>query len=199
MCIRDRIDALGLAGAGLGGGLTGQVWVTAVGLFLLVFGSGAWDVAMNIEGAAVERALARTVMPRFHAAFSLGTVAGAVAGAAAAGFGGPLTVHLFVVAVLVAAVPALVVPGFLSARGEDQGTDRTRHLLRAWTERRTLLIGLMVFAMALTEGVANDWLAVALVDGYDVPAWVGASGFALFVTCLLYTSPSPRDGLLSRM
>ncbi|HZJ05081.1 MAG TPA: MFS transporter [Nocardioidaceae bacterium] len=178
------IDALGLAGAGLGGGLTGQVWVTAVGLFLLGFGSGAWDVAMNIEGAAVERALARTVMPRFHAAFSLGTVAGAVAGAAAAGFGGPLTVHLFVVAVLVAAVPALVVPGFLSARGEDQGTDRTRHLLRAWTERRTLLIGLMVFAMALTEGVANDWLAVALVDGYDVPAWVGASGFALFVTAM---------------
>jgi MFS family permease len=42
----------------------------------------------------------------------------------------------------------------------------------------------MVLAMALTEGVANDWLAVALVDGYDVEAWVGASGFALFVTAM---------------
>ena len=37
---------------------------------------------------------------------------------------------------------------------------------RAWTEPRTLAIGLMVLSMALTEGVANDWLAVALVDGY---------------------------------
>ena len=42
----------------------------------------------------------------------------------------------------------------------------------------------MVLAMALTEGVANDWLAVALVDGYDVEPWLGASGFALFVTAM---------------
>jgi MFS family permease len=42
----------------------------------------------------------------------------------------------------------------------------------------------MVLAMALTEGVANDWLALALVDGYDVPAWVGASGFAVFVAAM---------------
>jgi MFS family permease len=32
--------------------------------------------------------------------------------------------------------------------------------------------------------VANDWLAVGLVDGYDVPAWLGASGFALFVAAM---------------
>jgi MFS family permease len=42
----------------------------------------------------------------------------------------------------------------------------------------------MVLAMALTEGVANDWLGIALVDGYDVPAWVGAAGFALFVAAM---------------
>jgi MFS family permease len=42
----------------------------------------------------------------------------------------------------------------------------------------------MVLAMALTEGVANDWLAVAVVDGYDAPAWLGAAAFALFVTSM---------------
>ena len=31
----------------------------------------------------------------------------------------------------------------------------------------------MVFALALTEGTANDWLALALIDGYDVAHWVG--------------------------
>ena len=54
----------------------------------------------------------------------------------------------------------------------------------AWREPTTLLIGLMVLALALTEGTANDWLALALVDGYDVPRWVGISGFALFVTAM---------------
>ena len=45
------------------------------------FGTGTWDVAMNVEGAEVERLLGRSIMPRFHAAFSLGTVAGAAIGA----------------------------------------------------------------------------------------------------------------------
>ena len=35
------------------------------------------------------------------------------------------------------------------------------------------------------------------VDEADVPE--PAEGEALIKTCLLYTSPSPRDGLLSRM
>ncbi|MDP3893649.1 MFS transporter, partial [Nocardioides sp.] len=35
--------------------------------------------------------------------------------------------------------------------------------------------------LALTEGTANDWLALALIDGHRVEPWVGVSGFALFV------------------
>ena len=42
----------------------------------------------------------------------------------------------------------------------------------------------MVLAFALTEGSANDWLALALIDGYDVPRWVGTAGFAAFVTAM---------------
>ena len=72
----------------------------------------------------------------------------------------------------------------------DGGGPRRRHAgtggsaLAAWLEPRTLLIGLMVLALALTEGTANDWLAVALIDGYDIPRWLGVAGFALFVTAM---------------
>ena len=45
-------------------------------------GNGTWDVAMNVEGAFVEQRLGRSIMPRFHAGFSIGTVAGALLGAA---------------------------------------------------------------------------------------------------------------------
>lgn len=181
------VDAAGLVAAGTGV-VTEQVWLTATGLLLLGFGSGVWDVAMNVEGAAVERAARRTIMPRFHAAFSLGTVAGAGTGAAAAGLGVPVVAHLSAVAVLVALAPAVAVRRFLPAgdtsHAHGSAPGRPRHPLEAWTEPRTLVLGLMVLALALTEGVANDWLAVALVDGYQVPAWVGASGFALFVAAM---------------
>ncbi len=177
------LDAVGLAVAGLGAGWVEAPWLTAVGLFLLGFGSGTWDVAMNVEGAAVEHRSLRTIMPRFHAAFSLGTVAGAAVGAASAGLGLAVAWHLGLAAVLVGLAPVLVVRWFLPT-GDEAGETAHRSAWRAWRELRTLAIGLMVLALALTEGVANDWLAVALVDGYEVPPWVGASGFALFVAAM---------------
>ena len=57
------------------------------GLFLLGVGIGTWDVAMNVEGAAVEQRLGRAIMPRFHAGFSVGTVAGAAIGSALVALG----------------------------------------------------------------------------------------------------------------
>jgi hypothetical protein len=176
------VAGAGLVVVGLGAGALTVAVVAGAGLVVLGYGSGTWDVAMNIEGAAVERRLGRAVMPRFHAAFSLGTVSGAGIGAGAAALGVPVAWHLGAVAVVTGIVPGLAVRRFLPVEGQ-RGPAR-RSPWRAWTEPRTLAIGLLVLAMALTEGVANDWLAVALVDGYDVPAWVGASGFALFVTAM---------------
>lgn len=176
------VDALGVACAGVGATGIGAYWLAWAGLLLLGFGSGIWDVAMNVEGAAVEHALGRTIMPRFHAGFSLGTVLGAAVGAVAAALAIPVALHLIGVGVLVAGSAALAAPGFLPAREAADAGPRTA--LRAWLEPRTLVIGLMVLALALTEGAANDWLAVALVDGYDAPAWLGAAGFAVFLTAM---------------
>ena len=50
-------------------------------LFFLGIGYGSWDVAMNVQGATVERLLG-AIMSRFHAGFSVGTVAGALIGTA---------------------------------------------------------------------------------------------------------------------
>jgi MFS family permease len=162
---------------------TSTVWVAAVALFAYGVGTGVWDVAMNVEGAAVEQHLGRTVMPRFHAGFSLGTVVGSGVGAAVVALGVPTAAHL-VPAVLLG-VTGLVVGSraFLPDEPVDHQEPRPS-AWGAWTEPRTLLIGLMVLALALTEGTANDWLALALVDGYGVEHWVGVAGFAVFVTAM---------------
>ena len=181
------VGTAGLALAGVGAGALAWVPLAAAGLFLLGFGSGTWDVAMNIEGAAVERRLQRTVMPRFHAAFSMGTVVGAAVGAAAAWAAVPVAVHLVTLAALVvlgalAAVPRFLPPAAAAAQGEP--VRQGHRALAAWREPRTLLIGVLVLAMAFAEGTANDWLAVALVDGYGVPPAVGALGFGAFVSAM---------------
>jgi fucose permease len=176
------VDLVGLVLAGISA-TSGFIAGTAVGLFAYGFGTGTWDVAMNVDGAAVERELGRSIMPRFHACWSLGTFTGAGVGAAAAGLGIPLAVHYAVVPALAVAV-AVVASRRLLPAGHAAEQDDPADTRSAWLEPRTLAIGFMVLAFTLAEGAANDWLALSLVDGYDARHWIGVLGFALFVASM---------------
>ncbi len=172
--------AVGLVLVGIGVGVLGSVAATGAGLFVYGVGTGVWDVAMNVEGAAVERVLGRAILPRFHAGWSLGSVSGAGVGVLVTALGVPITGHL-ALAALVSLVAVPAVRTFLPAVPEEEHAASSGS---AWREPRTLAIGLMVLAFALTEGAANDWLALALIDGYDAPRWLGVAGFATFVVAM---------------
>ena len=182
--VGTTLDALGLLGITLGAGVLESVWVTGAGLFVYGMGTGVWDVAMNVEGADVERRLGRTIMPRFHAAFSFGTVIGAGVGALAVLVEVPLSAHLVGVAILIMAGSLATLPNFLPVEAPVEDALPSVTTAGAWLEPRTLLIGMMVLALALTEGTANDWLALALQDGYGVERWLGVLGFACFVVAM---------------
>jgi MFS family permease len=178
------------AGADLAGLVVAGLLVTAgsapgvaAGLFVYGVGAGVWDVAMNVDGAAVERELGRSIMPRFHACWSLGTFTGAGVGAVAAALGVPVAVHYAIAPALAVGVAVVASRRLLpAARAEHASVDgRSRS---AWLEPRTLAIGFMVLAFTLAEGSANDWLALGLVDGYGARHWVGVLGFALFVASM---------------
>jgi MFS family permease len=171
-----------LAGVGVS---THLVLVAVVGLFCFGLGTGTYDVAMNVEGAAVEQLMRRSIMPRFHAGWSLGTVAGALFGAGAAALGVSVVVHLVAITALALGLTLLASRWLLTA--DPHGEDRPAHpraALRAWTERRTLLIGIVTLCAALAEGVANEWFGQALVYGYDQSQAVGAIGLWVFVSTM---------------
>ena len=173
--------AVGLLVASLGVDVWSSVPVTAVGFFAYGVGIGVWDVAMNVEGAEVERRIGRTIMPRFHAGWSLGSIAGAAVGVPMAAVDAPLSLHVGVAGLLALVAVALGARAFLPPVPVPDTPERVRS---AWREPRTLAIGVMVLAFATVEGSANDWLSLALIDGYDVPSWVGVTGFAVFVTSM---------------
>jgi MFS family permease len=53
--------------------------------------------------------------------------------------------------------------------------------MRAWRERRTLLIGLFVLALAFAEGSGNDWISLAMINGHQSRPVVGTLAFAVFL------------------
>jgi len=174
-------------------GLVGllSVWVPSLILAIaamFVFGIGAsiTDVAMNVEGAEVERELGRTIMPWFHALFSLGTAVGGGIAAAMSALDIGVEWH-FPVASLLLVGPVLYsvwLMGGTEPRSELHSADTPRTSLRerlgVWTEFRTLLIGVVAMSMALAEGSANDWLALAMVDDRGYTNAEGALWFVLF-------------------
>lgn len=171
----------GLLLATVGASVLGLAPLAAAGLFVYGLGVSIWDVAMNVEGAEVERRLGRTIMPRFHAGWSLGSIAGSGLGIPMAALHVPMIWHVLAVAVPVFATVWWAVSTFLPVQPHEKPAQRPRS---AWTEPRTLAIGVMVLAFAVVEGSANDWLALALIDGYSAPQWVGVTGFSVFVVAM---------------
>ncbi|UJP41850.1 MFS transporter [Cellulomonas palmilytica] len=184
---------------GVGPG-AGSVVLLSVGVFLNGMSIALGNVPLNVESARVERAMGRTVIPQFHAAFSIGAVAGSGLGALASRQGVPLPVQFTAVAAVAVAwrlaslrgvvlppdadgqprtlvpVPAQAVP---AARRRRIGT-----ALDAWREPRTLLVGVVIMAAALSEGAANDWLSIAVVDGFGRTEAVGGVVLALYVAAM---------------
>lgn len=183
-----------------------SVPLTALGLFFFGVGIGLWDVSQNVEGADVERRLGRTIMPQFHAGFSGGALVGALVGAALSAMNVSMSAHLFAIVALVVvamvAIPRHFLPSARTTAAPDSqrapdsqpapesqpvrapGGSLPAKARSAWSESRTLLVGLVVLGAALTEGAANDWIAKATVDGIGATESGGAIMFAVFVASM---------------
>lgn len=221
--------------------VAGSTPIAAASLYVLGVGLGSWDVAMNVEGAAVEDRLDKSVMAQFHATWSLGTVAGAGLGALMAVVGVPIHLHMYGVLTVGAVTILIAVRNFLprispeqrikddvarvaadaapgkelelgaeetpaattsAARSQTDG-DGARRYRSAWLEPRTLMIGVLVLAAALTEGSALDWLAVTvkaeLTSGWTERAAeaMGAVALGIFL-CAMTAMRLFGNGLLDR-
>lgn len=189
----------------------GSVAMLVVGVMLNGMSFALCNVTLNVETAAVERRMGRTMLPQFHAAFSIGAVVGSGLGGLASHWGVPLTVQFGVTAVVALgwrlgsispviletgpvlrrtdiAVPGIALPGAAapgSARPVDPVRARRRRglasALDAWREPRTLVIGVVIMAASLSEGSANNWLSLAVVDGFGRAEAVGAVVLAVFI------------------
>jgi MFS family permease len=171
----------------------GALWSSApavmAGLFLFGAGMGGGEVAVNIDGAEVERITGRTVLPTLHGFFSLGTVVGALIGILCTAVDFPVHWHLAAVAVVTTAmfVHALrAVPrGVGRTRGDRRSSDGERPRRPAVRkDRRLLLIGGIVLTMALAEGAANDWLPLLMVDGHDMDPALGSAVYTGFAAAM---------------
>ncbi|MEN0134488.1 MAG: MFS transporter, partial [Rhodococcus sp. (in: high G+C Gram-positive bacteria)] len=152
-------------------------------------GIGSVEVALNVDGAEVERATGRPVLAALHGFFSLGTVIGASAGILFTWTGFAVGWHLLIVGTMVCAgllnASRFIPPGTgrRDTRAEDEESSFESSLAMA-RDPRLVLIGVIVLAMALAEGTANDWLPLIMVDEHGFDASWGSASYATFAAAM---------------
>lgn len=177
--------------------LSAALWFASPVMFafgLMVFGGsfGAAEVAINVEGAAVERELNKTVLPMMHGFYSLGTLAGAGVGMALTAFGTAASLHILLAA-LICILPILTGITFIpDGTGKNSAEEQksTEKGLPFYRDMQLMLIGVVVLAMAFAEGSANDWLPLLMVDGHGFSPTSGSliyAGFTLGMTVGRFT------------
>jgi len=180
--------AVAVTVVGVGAGALKSVPVVAVGFVLAGLAIGTLDVMINVEGAAIERAFGRTLMPFMHGAWSAGAALGSGIGAGCAALNISPAVQFSAegaLIVVIALVAAAAIPDGsrdvqVSAAERLPRAARFRGWLLGWTDWTLLMIGLVMLGAELGEGSANNWLTLAATDGHGRPAAIAALFFTAF-------------------
>ena len=150
-------------------GLASDEWVLGLCLFLLGFGIGATDVAMNAHAVEVEKAYGRPIFSAFHAMWSLGGLIGATLGgfALASNFEMQATLSLAAIGTLLVSIlmrtwllpdsPNQKLSGIKSHQAREQ---RESNMENRKVLGYVLFLGAMAGAAAIAEGTGVDWSAL---------------------------------------
>ncbi|NRG42604.1 MFS transporter [Rathayibacter sp. VKM Ac-2835] len=179
------VIAAGIAVVGLGAGVAQSLPATIAGFIAVGAGVGSLDVIINVQGAAVETAIKKTLMPLLHAAWSAGAILGSVIGAAASALGVRFEWQFCAEAVLIAAAGLLSVrylpkDAAVGPADIEAHAPGWRQRLRTLADWRLLLIGVVMLGAELGEGTANSWLSLSARDGHGRTETVAALFFTLF-------------------
>lgn len=151
-------------------------------LALVMFGAsnGALDVSMNAHGVAVEKGYGRPILSSFHAAFSLGGLAGSALGGVVASWGADVFPHFLAVAGAAALAAVPLYAALLPATADASGPGEAGGPAFAWPTRAILGLGIVSFCVLLGEGAMADWSAVYLEGTLATGPGLAAAGYATF-------------------
>ncbi|MCC6613970.1 MAG: MFS transporter [Anaerolineae bacterium] len=154
-----------------------------IALFIFGMSTVATDIAMNVQGAEVEKRLGYPVMSSLHALFSVGGVLGAGLTSLLTGLNVEILAQFIGVCIVGVLLASLSAFWLLDIESEKDLRENTA----AFTlpGRALLPIGAVVFCAAIGEGTAADWSGVYLQDIVGASPEVVPLGYAAFSALMM--------------
>lgn len=158
----------------------GSPIVFALGNFFGGIGAGMTDVAINVDGSAIEQKLGRAAMPKMHAAFSIGALAGAGLGTIAIQLDVNIALQVGLFAIICYLIPMFYTRHMPADNGLHSEEEKAGNAGPVFS-KVVILLGLGIFGMTLAEGASNDWLTIGLVDDYKADATSAGIAYAILI------------------
>lgn len=172
----------------------GDVISSSVCIAIFGIAGGATGLAINIEGANVDRSSPKSLLPSIHGAFSVGTLVGGALGTFAIVLNVPFTVSFTCISIALSFLSIVISVKLPRDSGrhvtEEMDTSDIQTIpsrserLSVWKEPRTLAVGFIVVGFALAEATASSWLPIALVDA-GLGAALATGAYTVFAAAMM--------------
>lgn len=149
----------------LGVGAGSEVWEAALALGVFGLSVGALDASMNMMGVSLQRAYGRSIMLGFHAAYSLGGIAGASMAWAGAHWDLSLLVSYLPVVVVLLPVAFVGSRWYVEGKVEDeQGQGAARGAAGSVSFKLLMPLCLVMCFAYIGDSTVSNWSAKYLQD-----------------------------------
>lgn len=156
-----------------------SIFILSFILFLFGVIGNFTNISMNAQGLSIQHKMNRPILSSLHAMWSLGAFAAAVLTGWSVKLGFPISVHFLV---LVSFVALLSVPcSFPMVKDFDDGTPKK---IFAWPTRPLLLLGVICFCVAMSEGAMADWSSLYYRERIHEVTSASTLGYTSFAFCM---------------
>jgi predicted MFS family arabinose efflux permease len=164
-----------------------SIVLMAIVLFIFGAGIGGIDVAMNAHGVQVQNLYNKPIMSSLHGLFSVGGLCGAMGIGFLIKMGLEPLVAAICISVLLLTIVLTQIKFLMDAKTEReviQQFSNNNHpetgKKGSWLNGSIIFLGLMCFAVFLSEGAMLDWSAIFLRDNKGIDKALTGIGYASF-------------------
>ncbi len=157
-----------------------QVFQLSVTLFLFGVVGNFCNIALNAQGLSIQERVKRPILSSLHAMWSLGAFVAAAISGWSMKMGYSTDLHFLLVAVLASFVALVLVYLFV----DDVGSGGREQKIFVLPNRSLLLLGVICFCVAMTEGAMADWSSLYYRQVANEMHNVSTAGYTAFAFCM---------------
>jgi MFS family permease len=157
-----------------------QVFQLSVTLFLFGVVGNFCNIALNAQGLSIQERIKKPILSSLHAMWSLGAFVAAAISGWSMKMGYSTDLHFLLVAVLASFVALVLVYLFV----DDVGSDGREQKIFVLPNRSLLLLGVICFCVAMTEGAMADWSSLYYRQVANEMHNVSTAGYTAFAFCM---------------